>query len=68
MNHALALGREKGARVGVIGLSAMNPHCQLLEKHFNAVSYHSQIETVSWPEQLLPELGTRPPQPEVALL
>lgn len=68
VNHALARGREKGAKVGVIGLSPMNPHCQMLEKHFNAVSYHSQIETVSWPEHPLPELGTRPPQPEVALL
>jgi len=68
VSHALARGREKGAKVGVIGLSPMNPHCQLLEKHFNTVSYHSQIETVSWPEHPLPELGTRPPQPEVALL
>jgi hypothetical protein len=68
VNYALARGRDKGAKVCVIGLSPMNPHCQLLEKHFNAVSYHSQIETVSWPEHPLPELDTTPPQPEVALL
>lgn len=68
VNHALARGLEKCAEVGVIGLSPMNPHCLLPEKHFSAVSYHSRIETVSWPEHPLPELDTRPPQPEVALL
>ena len=66
--HGLELAKNKNAKAAVIGLSTRNPLTEKLQRHFKAVSYRSEIETVSWPQNHLPSIDGRPVQPEVALL
>lgn len=65
---ALARVRAKSARAAVIGMSVSNPLAEPLRRHFRAACYRSEIETVSWSRDPLPEVDGRPVQPEVALL
>lgn len=68
IQEALALAKNKGAHVGVLGLASDNALCQKLKKTLKPNIYRSCIETVTWPDSPLTSIDQRPPQPEVALL
>ncbi len=66
--HVLAVMREQGAAVGVLGISPLNPLRDRLHTYFSPTVYRTCIDTVSWPGKAPPSLDQRPPQPEIALL
>lgn len=66
--EGLARTREKGAEVGIIGLSVANPLLAILKKSLKPSIYCTCIETVSLSRDCVPNLNGLPPQPEVALL
>lgn len=68
IKEGLARAREKGAEVGVLGLSAENPLTEILKKTLTPSIYRTCIETVCLPTGLEPMLNGSPPQPEVAVL
>lgn len=68
LRHILAVMREQGAAVGVLGISPLNPLRDRLHRYFSPVVYRTCIDTVSWPGKAPTSLDQRPPQPEVALL
>jgi hypothetical protein len=68
VREGLARAREKGADVGVIGLSVTNPLLATLKKSLNPSIYRTCIETVSLSTDFVPNLNGLPLQPEVALL
>jgi hypothetical protein len=68
VREGLAHAREKGADVGVIGLSVANPLLATLKKSLKPSIYRTCIETVSLSTDSVPNLNGLPPQPEVALL
>lgn len=59
---------EKNALVGTLGVSDRNSLAPTLKSLLHPDCYRTRIETVSWPGQLLPDLDSRPVQPEVAVL
>lgn len=68
VREGLARAREKGAEVGVLGVSAENPLAAILKRTLKPSVYRTCIETVTWPGDLKPILNGCPPQPEVAVL
>lgn len=68
VREGLARARDKGAEVGIIGLSTDNPLVAMLKQSLKPSIYRTQIETVTLFGGLVPELDERPPQPEVAVL
>jgi hypothetical protein len=68
IREALAGVMEKGAKVGVLGVSTANPLAQRLRGALSPATYRTTIQTVAWPEDGLPALDGRAPQPEVAIL
>lgn len=60
--------REKQANTAVIGLSSTNPLCGIVKKRFRAYVYRTCIEIVHWQDVPKPNLDSRAPQPEVAIL
>jgi hypothetical protein len=68
VRHALNKIKDRGACVGVLGLSTENPLLNLLKQRFHMHSYESCIEQVCWSaSSVSPEPG-QPVQPEVAVL
>jgi hypothetical protein len=59
---------EKNGQVGTLGLSDRNPLTDTLKSILNPDCYRTRIETVSWPDEVQPDLDSRPVQPEVAIL
>lgn len=68
IKEGLAHAREKGAEVGILGLSAKNPLTAILKRTLRPSVYRTCIETVCLPTGLEPMLNGSPPQPEVAVL
>jgi len=68
IKEGLARAREKGAKVGIIGISDKNPLAEILKSKLKPTIYRTQIETVSWPKNPQPVLNGCPVQPEVAVL
>lgn len=68
LRHVLAVMREQGATIGVLGISPLNPVRDRLHEYFSPEVYRTCIDTVSWTGKAPPHLDRRPPQPEVALL
>jgi hypothetical protein len=68
VREGLAHAWEKGAEVGILGLSVENPLAAILKRTLTPSVYRTCIETVSLPDGLEPMLNGSPPQPEVAVL
>lgn len=68
IQEALALAKERGAGVGILGLSPSHPLAQSRFIRQHSRVYRTVIETVSWPDEPRPRLTRLPVQPEVALL
>ena len=68
VREGLAHAREKGAEVGILGVSAENPLAVILKRTLKSSVYRTCIETVTWPGDLKPILNGCPVQPEVAVL
>lgn len=68
IKEGLARASEKGAEVGILGLSAENPLTAILKRTLRPSVYRTCIETVCLPTGLEPILNGSPPQPEVAVL
>ena len=68
IKEGLARAREKGADIGILGLSAENPLTAILKRTLRPSIYRTCIETVHFSADLEPMLNGSPPQPEVAVL
>lgn len=68
IQEALALAKERGAGVGILGLSPSHPlaRSRFIRQHSRV--YRTVIETVAWPDIPTPRLNSLAVQPEVALL
>lgn len=68
LRHALAVSREKGAALAMLGISQCNPVRDLINARFRPVVYRTCIDTVTRSGHTTQRLDHRPPQPEAALL
>jgi hypothetical protein len=68
LRHVLAVLREQGVVMGVLGISPLSPVRDRLHTHLSPTVYRTRIYTVSWTGQPRPCLNHLRPQPEVALL
>jgi hypothetical protein len=68
LREGLARAREKGAEVGILGLSAENPLTAQLKGSLKPSVFRTCIETVTWSGDAKPILNGYPVQPEVAVL
>ena len=68
LREALYLVKQRGATLGVLGLSVKNPMLSTLCSRFRPVVYRTCIEAVDLEGMtgIMPD--RRPPQPEVAVL
>ena len=67
LRGALALIKNRHARLGMLGISPMNPLLAVLANYPTQI-YHTLIEQVSWPDRPSPGLDGRTVQPEIAVL
>jgi hypothetical protein len=68
VREALYLVKQRGARLGVIGLSGQNPLLPTLRSTLRPVVYNTCIEGVALEETPAFTPDRRPPQPEIAVL
>jgi hypothetical protein len=68
IQEALSLAKERGAGVGILGLSPSHPlaRSRFIRRHSRV--YRTVIETVTWPDAPRPRLTSLQVQPEIALL
>ena len=67
IRSALSLIKERGAKMGMLGLSTKNPLLQRLENLPRQI-YRTCIESVTWLGQSENEIDAIPAQPEIAIL
>lgn len=67
ISEALYKIGKRGADMGMLGLSPVNPVLDKLSR-FPQETYHTCIDSVDWPELKPAELDTRAVQPEIAIL
>lgn len=68
IRDALSAAGQKGAQLGVLGLSLTNPLRDLLKTSLRGQRYRTCIESVDQSVDSLSAIDARPPQPEVAIL
>ena len=64
---ALYLIGKRKSQIGMLGLSADNPYSAILQT-YPKQTYHTCIESVTWPKQAQPKWNNLPVQPEIAIL
>jgi len=64
---ALYMIGKRNAQIGMLGLSADNPSSVKLQS-YPKQTYHTCIESVTWPNQAQPDLKNLPVQPEIAII